>query len=152
MGTEVDHPVSRTNGAARIRPRLCVRIRPPRARRAAQSAATPPHNAPGRLASGQNVEVRDELLSPRSKPSKMYIGRQVRKVAATKFAPTNTARSKAAAGLIAILAIFSIIEIEGEPTGAEFQASSPLGFDGLTPSPSLGLRRGSIKENQSTAA
>src|SRR4051794_13362598 len=111
---------------------------------------TPPHNAPGRLASGQKVEVIDELLSFRSKPSKMYVGSQAKKVAATKFAPTNTPRSKAAAGLITILAIFSVSE-SGLAVG-EFPPSAPASFDGTAPSPLIGLRSGSIREDQSTAA
>ena len=62
IGTDVDQPVRNTNGAARIRPRLCTMIRPPADRRRAPSRpATPPNRAPGRLASGQNVEVSDEI-------------------------------------------------------------------------------------------
>ena len=87
-------------------PRLCTRIRLLAQMSRGAVGGNSSQDLPGRLASGQYVEVNDESSSARLKPSKMNVGSQVRNVDATKFAPTNTARSKAAGRFETIRPIF----------------------------------------------
>src|SRR5262249_31495193 len=115
--TELDQPIRSTKGAARTRPRHWVRIRPPPARRAARSASHPPSAAPGTLASGQSVEVKAEKVRPCANNLSTSDGSQARKVAATKFAPTNTHSNSNAAGLPTMIAILDPSEDGGAISG-----------------------------------